>query len=87
MWNLEGQYVQARYLDTYTVVGRVELSRVAFGGRVHHTLVLDKPINLFGTERDRVIVEHQTVERIASRAESFEDSRYDDQFEVDTDYN
>jgi hypothetical protein len=72
MWNLEGQYVQARYLDTYTVVGKVELSRVAFGGRVHHTLVLDKPINLFGTERDRVIVEHQTVERIASRAESFE---------------
>ena len=63
-WNLEGLTVRARYLDTHSVTGRVELSRVAFGGRVHHTLVLDQPLNLFGTERDRVIVEHQTVEQV-----------------------
>jgi len=63
-WNLEGLTVRARYLDTHSVTGRVELSRVALGGRVHHTLVLDKAINLFGTERDRVIVEHQTVEQV-----------------------
>lgn len=63
-WNLEGMTVRARYLDDHMVTGRVELSRVAFGGRVHHTLVLDKPLNLFGTVRDRVIVEHQTVEQV-----------------------
>lgn len=63
-WNLEGQTVCARYLDLHSVKGRVELSRVAFGGRVHHTLVLDKPLNLFGTTRDRVIVEHQNVNQI-----------------------
>jgi hypothetical protein len=63
-WSLEGCTIRARYLKDYSVKGKVELSRVAFGGRVHHTIVLEKPINLFGTERDRVIVEHQDVEQV-----------------------
>jgi hypothetical protein len=64
-WNLEGMQVEATYLDQIQVAGKVELSRVAFGGRVHHTIVLTHPINLYGTQRDRVIVEHAHIERVA----------------------
>lgn len=60
-WNLEGQRVLGKYLAQYPVSGQVEQSRVAFGGRVHHTVVLDQPINLFGTDRDRVIIEHPEI--------------------------
>ena len=65
-WDLEGLKIDAIYLEDHPVTGKVELSRVAFGGRVHHTIVLDTPINLYGTPRERVIVEHQTVSRVYS---------------------
>ena len=32
-WVLEGMHVTATYLDEFQVAGRVELSRVAYGGR------------------------------------------------------
>ena len=70
-WNLEGLTVYARYLDTFDVAGRVELSRVAYGGRVHHTIVLDKPLTVFGARRDRVIVEHETVTQVKSNTEVY----------------
>lgn len=63
-WQLEGLFVEATYLDHFPVVGRVELSRVAYGGMVKHTLVLQKPINVYGSERDRVIIEHSQVNRV-----------------------
>ena len=63
-WNLEGMEVTASYLETYKVTGRVEMSRVAYGGRVHHTIVLNTPVSIYGTERDRVIVEHGAVESV-----------------------
>lgn len=65
-WNLEGLRVRALYLQEYPVSGRVELSRVAYGGAVHHTIVLDQPLNLFGNDRSRVIVEHSAVEQVWS---------------------
>ena len=63
-WNLEGMHIQATYLENIPVSGRVELSRVAYGGRVHHTIVLDQPINVYGAVRDRVIVEHAHVKQV-----------------------
>ena len=63
-WNLEGLRVEATYLEEIPVVGRVELSRVKYGGAVCHTVVLDTPIIVYGACRDRVIVDHGTVERV-----------------------
>ena len=63
-WNLEGLRVEAVYLEEIPVTGRVELSRVAYGGRVNHTILLDLPVKVYGALRDRVIVEHATVERV-----------------------
>ena len=33
------------------------MSRVAYGGRVKHTVVLDEPLIVYGAERDRVILD------------------------------
>ena len=65
-WNLEGERIEATYLEEIPVCGRVELSRVAYGGRVNHTIVLDQPIKVFGAVRERVIVEHAQIERVMS---------------------
>lgn len=64
-WNLEGMVVWARYLDEYDVCGRVESSRVKYGGEVQHTIVLSTPINIYGQLRDRVLVEHKSVTRVS----------------------
>jgi hypothetical protein len=68
-WQLEGLYVEAMYLEHISVSGRVESSRVAFGGMVKHTVVLDKPINPFGEVRERVIIEHSQITRVMSNME------------------
>jgi hypothetical protein len=65
-WQLEGLCVEAMYLEDIPVSGRVMQSRVAYGGMVKHTILLQKPINLFGTVRDRVIIEHTQITRVMS---------------------
>ena len=67
-WNLENLRVNAVYLDTIPVQGVVELSRVAYGGRVVHTIVLDNPITVYGALRDRVIVENESIQQVASNS-------------------
>lgn len=64
IWDLEGLRVVGTYLDEIPVTGRVHLSRVAYGGRVNHHVTLDSPINVFGTVRETVIIEHAQVERV-----------------------
>lgn len=44
-WYLDGQKVIAEYFGN-TVTGTVESSRVKYGGRVHHTVILDNPVSL-----------------------------------------
>lgn len=70
VWNLEKMYIQAQYMGEFPVVGQVELSRVAYGGGVVHTVVLSRPIVVYGAVRDRVIVEHKYIQRVA-------DSKFD----------
>jgi hypothetical protein len=41
-WILEGKRVKANYLGVATVTGTVTNSRVAYGGRVKHTVLLDQ---------------------------------------------
>lgn len=63
-WNLEGLSVRGTYLDSFKVSGKVELSRVKYGGEVSHHVVLDEPIEVFGAVRDRVILDHKYVESV-----------------------
>ena len=64
MWNYEGMKVWGKYMGEFPVVGVVELSRVAYGGEVKHTVVLGEPIMVYGAERERVILSHSEIERV-----------------------
>ena len=66
MWNLEGMTVSGLYLENFHINGRVELSRVCYGGRVNHTVVLDRPIEVYGSQRERVILDHENVLTVRS---------------------
>ena len=48
--------------------GRVELSRVKYGGGIQHTVVLDKPIQVYSAVRERVLLNHENVVRVRSAA-------------------
>jgi hypothetical protein len=63
MWNLEGLRVSAVYMEEFPIIGQVVLSRVALGGRVKHTVVLDEPIEVYGNLRYRVLIDHHAVAR------------------------
>jgi hypothetical protein len=63
-WDLTGMTVWARYLDEYDIYGRVESSRVKYGGEVQHTVVLAEPIVIYGQLRDRVLIENKSVTRV-----------------------
>ena len=64
MWNLEGMTVTGKYLGEFPVTGKVELSRVKYGGGVDHHIALETPIVVYGETRDRVILEHRNVESV-----------------------
>jgi len=61
-WILEGQRVRGMYHGDFPVVGTVTLSRVCYGGAVKHTVVLDRPEMIYGTERDTLLFYHEDVE-------------------------
>jgi len=65
-WCLEGLTVTGLYLDLFPVKGRVELSRVQYGGEVSHHIQLEKPINVYGAFRDRVILMHKDIETVSN---------------------
>ena len=64
IWDLTGHWIKAVYLDEFVVSGVVELSRVQYGGRVCHTIKLESPINVYGSVRDRCIVQHEEVTQL-----------------------
>jgi hypothetical protein len=63
-WNLEGLHVIGKYMGEFPVAGRVTASRVKYGGGVQHTVVLDQPLQMYSSVRDRVLLEHEYVVRI-----------------------
>lgn len=65
-WNLENLSVEGLYMGEFPVRGSVELSRVKYGGEVSHHVVLEKPITVYGSIRDRVILENKFVTRVFS---------------------
>lgn len=60
-WNLEGRRVSGVYLERNHINGTVTESRVAYGGRVLHTVLLDQPRSFFGTERTHVILYNEEL--------------------------
>lgn len=65
-WVLEGLSVTGMYMNEFPVSGKVDLSRVKYGGSVCHHIVLDEPIQVYGAMRDRVILEHSEILSVAS---------------------
>lgn len=63
-WNLEGLRVNGLYMGCFPISGKVDLSRVQYGGEVSHHIALDQPIKVYGAVRDRIILEHKFVNRI-----------------------
>lgn len=65
-WNMEGMRVSGIYLDEFSVMGMVELSRVTYGGKVQHHVALLAPIEVYGAVRDRVILNHDKILQVWS---------------------
>lgn len=63
-WDLTGKRVLGKYLGDQEVVGTVEHSRVALGGRINHYVNLDAAIEVYGAVRDRIILEEPELIRI-----------------------
>ena len=67
-WNLEGLHVTGMYIGVFPISGRVESSRVKYGGGIQHTVVLDKSITVYNATRDRVPLDHENVNYVRSVA-------------------
>jgi len=63
-WNLEGLTIEAKYLDSIPVKGKVEISRVKYGGEVSHHVDLITPIVVYGAIRESIIIENKYVEKV-----------------------
>jgi len=68
-WNLEGLRINGLYMGMFPISGKVDLSRVQYGGEVSHHILLDEPIKVYGALRDRIILEHKFVNRILGAGE------------------
>lgn len=56
-WNLEGKRINGLYMGLFPYTGTVESSRVKYGGKVQHTVVVDEPFKVYGEVRERILVE------------------------------
>lgn len=68
-WDLTGKRIVALYLGLFPVSGRVESSRVMYGGRVQHTLLLDAPIRVYQQERTLVLLNDSESIRVLDEDE------------------
>lgn len=67
-WNLEGLRVRGLYISEIEVSGVVEASRSALGNRVKHHIVLDTAVNVYGNERDRVVIDDENIIEVFTTA-------------------
>lgn len=59
-WQRTGQQLAGLYMQQ-SYSGLVVDSRVKYGGRVQHTVVLDQPIEVFGSRRDQILVDEEEI--------------------------
>lgn len=64
MWNLENMYVAGKYMGEFPIIGKVRLSRVKYGGGISHHVDLIEPIEVYGSIRESVILNHSEIETI-----------------------
>jgi len=48
-------------LGAYTVTGVVQSSRVKYGGKVQHRVLLDKPVVVFGREAEELLLDDEEL--------------------------
>ena len=65
MWNLENMIVTGKYMGEFPVTGKVRLSRVKYGGGVTHHIDLIDPIEIYGSIRESVILNHFEIETVS----------------------
>ena len=65
MWDLTGMKIRGNYMSSFPVTGKVESSRVKYGGGVQHTVVLDKPITVYGSTRERILLDNEYVDQVS----------------------
>lgn len=63
MWDLTGKRVKAQVAGE-TRTGTVESSRIKYGGRIQHTVILDEPVVYRWRSQDQrvVLVAHEQVQ-------------------------
>jgi hypothetical protein len=64
MWDLQGMIVTGKYIGEFNITGKVRVSRIAFGGGIKHHIDLDTPIEVYGSIRDSVIINHYDIETV-----------------------
>jgi hypothetical protein len=60
-WNKEGEHVAGVYLGAITFTGIVINSRVKYGGKVQHQVILDKPVTVFGRTADVLLIDDEEL--------------------------
>jgi hypothetical protein len=60
-WNKEGQRVAGVYLGAYAVTGTVINSRVKYGGKVQHQVILDEPVTVFGRTAEELLLDDEEL--------------------------
>ena len=60
-WILEGKTVIGRYLDLFPIKGTVTESRVKYGGKVSNTIMLEKPVVVFGAVREVILMDSEEL--------------------------
>jgi len=86
--SLIGERINGLYMGLFPYTGMVIDSRVKYGGKIQHTVIVDEPFMVYGELRDRILVENGTGEinrilddRDTEYEASINDSWYDDQHE------
>ena len=60
-WNREGQQVTGNYLNMHTVTGTIVSSRVKYGGKVQHLVMLETPVTVFNRVADHLLLEEEDL--------------------------
>ena len=64
-FNLKNMIVTGKYMGEFPVTGKVRLSRVKYGGEVSHHIDLIEPIEIYGSIRESVILNHFEIETVS----------------------
>lgn len=79
--SLIGERINGLYMGLFPYTGMVVESRVKYGGKIQHTVVVDEPFVVYGELRERILVENGTGE--INRILDQDDAWYDEQFETE----